>query len=95
MHDQFLIRLCLQNNTETTTKCNLSCEGPSVPDGDIKPTPTTATIPEQNNVTVDYEDENADRQFWLLTVLKGDGKDPVILDLKNNLAKLYKTAFHR
>lgn len=38
---------------------------------------------------------DADRQFWLLTVLKSDGTDPVIIDLKNSLAKLYKTAFQR
>lgn len=38
---------------------------------------------------------DADRQFWLLTVLKSDGKDPVLVDLKNSLAKLYKTAFQR
>lgn len=57
---------------------------------DIKPTPTY--IPEQNQ---DDDFFDADRQFWLLTVLKSDGKDPVIIDLKNSLAKLYKTAFQR
>lgn len=37
----------------------------------------------------------ADRQFWLVTVLRSDGKDPIITDLKNSLAKLYKIAFQR
>lgn len=78
----------------TTTKCSFNCEGPSIPDGEINPTSTNTTTLYPNNFTGDY-DESADRQFWLLTVLKGDGKDPVILDLKNNLAKLYKTAFSR
>lgn len=85
----------LQTSIETTTKCSYNCEGPSTPDGEINPTSTTTTTESQSNISIDDYDENADRQFWLLTVLKSDGKDPVILDLKNNLAKLYKTAFHR
>ncbi|CAH0560395.1 unnamed protein product [Brassicogethes aeneus] len=56
------------------------------PGENIKP---TRTLPPDE----DFSD--ADRQFWLLTVLKSDGKDPVMIDLKNSLAKLYKTAFQR
>lgn len=42
----------------------------------------------------DY-DLDADKEFWLLTVLKSDGKDPDIVDLRKSLANLYKKAFLR
>lgn len=57
-----------------------------------------ATDDENHNNRVEGDDEDvleADRQFWLVTVLRSDGKDPIITDLKNSLAKLYKTAFER
>ncbi|CAG9864711.1 unnamed protein product [Phyllotreta striolata] len=73
------------------SKCSIDCNTvPSVPDGEIKPSPTFS------NDSIDGDDFfDADRQFWLLTVLKSDGKDPVVVDIKNSLAKLYKTAFQR
>ncbi|XP_017772514.1 PREDICTED: uncharacterized protein LOC108559681 isoform X2 [Nicrophorus vespilloides] len=37
----------------------------------------------------------ADRQFWLLTVLKTAGKDPDLDDLERSLTNLYKKAFLR
>ncbi|XP_044254023.1 uncharacterized protein LOC123004699 isoform X2 [Tribolium madens] len=70
----------------TTTKCSFNCETPVTTTEEITPTPTQPP---------DDDFLNADRHFWLLTVLKSDGKDPVIIDLKNSLAKLYKTAFQR
>lgn len=76
---------------ESTTKCSFNCEAPSLTTEEIVPTPTL--YPDESSTDDDFFD--ADRQFWLLTVLKSDGKDPVIIDLKNSLAKLYKTAFQR
>lgn len=68
----------------------------------INPSPTilpTEIIKENENNGGENEEEEdffeADRQFWIVTVLKSDGKDPVLTDLKNNLAKLYKMAFQR
>lgn len=72
----------------TTQKCTHNCEGVQVPDGAINPTATY-------NETGEEDFLDADRQFWLLTVLKSDGKDPILTDLKRSLAKLYKTAFQR
>lgn len=76
----------METSVDNTTKCSINCESPVVTTEEITPTPTQPS-----------EDDflDADRQFWLLTVLKSDGKDPVIIDLKNSLAKLYKTAFQR
>lgn len=65
-----------------------------MPVGEIAPTATYD--PQTYNGTYDEGGfSEADRQFWLLTVLKSDGKDPVIVDLKKSLARLYKTAFER
>jgi hypothetical protein len=75
---------------DTTTKCSFNCEAPSITTEEITPTPTL-----NSETTTDDDFNDADRHFWLLTVLKSDGKDPVIIDLKNSLAKLYKTAFQR
>uniref|UniRef100_A0A1Y1LLV8 Uncharacterized protein n=2 Tax=Photinus pyralis TaxID=7054 RepID=A0A1Y1LLV8_PHOPY len=61
------------------------------PDGEISPTPTFDSYEDS---TTDYVPD-ADRQFWLLTVLKTDGNNPTVNDLKNGLANLYKTAFQR
>lgn len=83
----------LQGVTNTTPKCVFNCEGPTNPEGNI--TPTATYEPNPLNSTVEEEYLDADRQFWLLTILKSDGKDPIIVDLKNSLAKLYKVAFHR
>ncbi|KAJ8973906.1 hypothetical protein NQ317_004177 [Molorchus minor] len=83
------------NETESTTKCSHNCEESSTPDGQIDPSPTLAPVPTESSTSEIEEFFNADRQFWLLTVLKSDGRDPVIIDLKNSLAKLYKTAFQR
>ncbi|KAJ8919345.1 hypothetical protein NQ315_003929 [Exocentrus adspersus] len=82
-----------ETGSETTTKCSHDCEAPLTPEGQISPSPTLTTTTELVDGEEDFFD--ADRQFWLLTVLKSDGKDPVIIDLKNSLAKLYKTAFQR
>lgn len=62
--------------------------------------PTESVTDDENHdkrVEGDEEEDvlDADRQFWLVTVLRSDGKDPIITDLKNSLAKLYKTAFER
>ncbi|XP_056636650.1 uncharacterized protein LOC130445148 [Diorhabda sublineata] len=77
-----------------TTKCSIDCTTSSrVPESEIKPTPTYTNYSDIDSSEEDFFD--ADRQFWLLTVLKSDGKDPVIVELKNSLAKLYKTAFQR
>ncbi|XP_045479793.1 uncharacterized protein LOC123684544 isoform X2 [Harmonia axyridis] len=38
---------------------------------------------------------DADKEFWIVTVIKTDGKDPELTDLKNRLVKLYKKAFQR
>ncbi|XP_044749359.1 uncharacterized protein LOC123310056 isoform X2 [Coccinella septempunctata] len=38
---------------------------------------------------------DADKEFWIVTVIKTDGKDPELIDLKNRLVKLYKKAFQR
>lgn len=82
----------LNETSKNTSKCSIDCiTTSSVPDGEIKPSPT------YTNDSMENEEDlfDADRQFWLLTVLKSDGTDPVIIDLKNSLAKLYKTAFQR
>ncbi|XP_072383378.1 uncharacterized protein [Diabrotica undecimpunctata] len=82
-----------ETSKPNATKCSIDCvTSPNVPDGDIRPSPTYS-----NDTDLDdsEEDFDADRQFWLLTVLKSDGKDPMIVDLKNSLANLYKTAFQR
>ncbi|RZB40172.1 uncharacterized protein BDFB_005771, partial [Asbolus verrucosus] len=76
---------------DNTTKCSFNCEAPSLATDEITPTPTL----NPDEITTEEGFFDADRQFWLLTVLKSDGKDPVIIDLKNSLAKLYKTAFQR
>lgn len=80
-----------------TTKCSIDCQPTTteknIEEQTISPTPTQ--IPE---TTTSDEDEvfEVDQQFWIITVLKArDGKDPVIIDLKKSLAKLYKTAFQR
>lgn len=77
----------------STPKCVYNCEKPINPDGNITPTPTYEPSPLNSTETDEYID--ADRQFWLLTVLKSDGKDPIIVDLKHSLAKLYRIAFQR
>ncbi|XP_018563780.1 uncharacterized protein LOC108905425 isoform X2 [Anoplophora glabripennis] len=82
-----------ETGIETTTKCSHDCEAPLTPEGQISPSPTLTSTTEFVDEGEDFFD--ADRQFWLLTVLKSDGRDPVIIDLKNSLAKLYKTAFQR
>lgn len=85
-----------------STKCSDNCVAapiPTLPDADTinpsrtVPTPIDNEMGSEDDVEVDLFD--ADRQFWLLTVLRSDGKDPVIVDLKNSLAKLYKKAFER
>lgn len=85
----------LQGINNTTPKCVYNCEGPVNPDGNINPTPPTTYESSPLNTTEIDEYLDADRQFWLLTVLKSDGKDPIIVDLKNSLAKLYRIAFQR
>ncbi|XP_066146988.1 uncharacterized protein [Euwallacea fornicatus] len=76
-----------QANASTQAhKCLFNCTESS--EGEISPTPTFPG-------SIDEDFSNASQQFWLLTVLKGDGKDPVIIDLKNSLARLYKVAFQR
>ncbi|XP_050299309.1 uncharacterized protein LOC126738160 isoform X2 [Anthonomus grandis grandis] len=84
------------NATIKQLNCTIDCHPTTTPIGEITPTPT---ITERNGID-DSDDEqinfsNANQQFWLLTVLQGDGKDPAIIDLKNSLAKLYKIAFQR
>lgn len=103
---QSLLIYFLKTYTETP-ECFHGCKATSspIPEGKIEPSPTivpTDTIKEnQNNENKGSGEEDdddffdADRQFWLVTVLKSDGKDPIITDLKNSLAKLYKTAFQR
>ncbi|KAF5305934.1 hypothetical protein FQR65_LT07545 [Abscondita terminalis] len=80
-----------QSQTETTTSCSFNCDTTITPEGEISPTPTFEPYNENSTVLV----PDADRQFWLLTVLKSDGQSPTITDLKNSLEKLYKTAFQR
>ncbi|XP_022903156.2 uncharacterized protein [Onthophagus taurus] len=75
------------NQTSKPSKCIINCLPPHQPNSDINPT----SVYDYNTT----ENLDADRQFWLLTVLKSDGKDPVLIDLKNSLAKLYKKAFQR
>ncbi|ERL93800.1 hypothetical protein D910_11086 [Dendroctonus ponderosae] len=72
--------------------CTVNCLT-SASDGEITPTPTFSGDADTGNIGDDFS--AAKEQFWLLTVLKSDGKDPVIIDLKNSLANLYKTAFQR
>ncbi|XP_031341169.1 uncharacterized protein LOC116169264 isoform X2 [Photinus pyralis] len=76
--------------SDTTTNCPY-CDTTMTPDGEISPTPTFDSYEDS---TTDYVPD-ADRQFWLLTVLKTDGNNPTVNDLKNGLANLYKTAFQR
>lgn len=89
-----------------TPECFQGCQAtsPPIPDGKIEPSPTvvpteSGTDDENRDKRIEGDDEEnvleADRQFWLVTVLRSDGKDPIITDLKNSLAKLYKTAFER
>ncbi|KAJ8949709.1 hypothetical protein NQ318_013578 [Aromia moschata] len=82
------------NETESTTKCSYNCGEPATPEGQISPSPTLGSS-SPGNIPDGEEFFDADRHFWLLTVLRSDGKDPVIIDLKNSLARLYKTAFQR
>ncbi|KAK5644004.1 hypothetical protein RI129_007849 [Pyrocoelia pectoralis] len=79
-----------QTFSDTTTNCPY-CDTTMTSDQDISPTPTFESY---EDYTSDYVPD-ADRQFWLLTVLKTDGTNPTRQDLKNGLAKLYKTAFQR
>ncbi|KAF5304567.1 hypothetical protein FQA39_LY09618 [Lamprigera yunnana] len=80
-----------QTYTESTTDCPFNCDTSLTPEGEISPTPTFTSY--DNNFTDFFPD--ADRQFWLLTVLRTDGRTPTVKDLKNSLEKLYKTAFQR
>ncbi|CAG9768533.1 unnamed protein product [Ceutorhynchus assimilis] len=51
------------------------------PTASITPTPTLST---------------ANQQFWLLTVLRNDdGRNPILTEIQNSLARLYKMAFQR
>ncbi|KAG5866724.1 hypothetical protein JTB14_000537 [Gonioctena quinquepunctata] len=85
----------------TTPKCPSDCSTPPATsttfEEEIKPSPAIRIEPTEGLEEGEFGEDffDADRQFWLLTVLKSDGKDPVIIDLKNSLAKLYKTAFQR
>lgn len=81
----------INKTVDNTTKCSFNCEIPSLTTEPITPTPTQSS----DEATTEDTFFDADRQFWLLTVLRSDGKDPVMIDLKNSLAKLYKTAFQR
>ncbi|KAK4887701.1 hypothetical protein RN001_003972 [Aquatica leii] len=81
----------ISSHTETTTSCPFNCDTTVTPDGDISPTPTFESYDDNSTILV----PDADRQFWLLTVLKSDGKSPPVTDLKNGLEKLYKIAFQR
>lgn len=74
------------------TNCVINCN-PTIPaEGEI--IPTSVYNGDYDNST-DEDGLDADRQYWLLTVLKSDGKDPILIDLKNSLAKLYRKAFQR
>ncbi|CAH1973441.1 unnamed protein product [Acanthoscelides obtectus] len=79
--------------SRNTSQCVHNCDAPGVPDDQISPSPTisspTPMVPEEEDGFA------ADRQFWLITVLKTDGRDPAILDLKTSLEKLYRKAFER
>lgn len=89
----------MQTNTEiqTPSECVIDCENVSTPEGEIRPTPTY-----ENHTTLpsipDYGDKGnatADRHFWLLTVIKTDGQEPMVAVLEKRLAKLYSVAFRR
>ncbi|XP_030766460.1 uncharacterized protein LOC115890385 [Sitophilus oryzae] len=90
-------------NESTTPKalCTNDCDIPEPPSNEINPTPTQNEGNDGKsgrNHDHDGSDDDfldAGRQFWLVTVLRSDGKDPAIVDLKNSLAKLYKVAFQR
>ncbi|KAI4462882.1 hypothetical protein MML48_4g00001885 [Holotrichia oblita] len=82
----------LNRTTKPITNCVLNCTPAFPPDGEINPT-SVYNIDYDNSTDDDGLD--ADRQYWLLTVLKSDGKDPVLIDLRNSLAKLYRRAFQR
>lgn len=99
----------LQNRTETP-ECFHGCQTSQVPipDGEIKPSPTLVSTESSKHNEVEEDgdrgkglegnDEDfleADRQYWIVTVLKSNGDDPMITDLKNSLVKLYKMAFQR
>ncbi|XP_074038328.1 uncharacterized protein isoform X2 [Leptinotarsa decemlineata] len=90
-----------ETSKETTTpKCSRDClteQTTQAMEGEIRPSPTLKTVDFDGQENGEFGEDffDTDRQFWLLTVLKSDGKDPVIIDLKNSLAKLYKIAFQR
>nr|CAH7716866.1 unnamed protein product [Callosobruchus chinensis] len=84
----------LNETSGNKSQCAHSCDSPRpVPEDKITPSPTvsdpTQVVPEQD------DGFGADRQFWLITVLKTNGVDPVISDLKTSLEKLYRKAFER
>lgn len=88
----------VQTNTETEipSECVIDCETVTILNEEIKPTPTfynhtVIPIIGGNNFT----NSTADRHFWLLTVIKTDGKEPVVAVLEKRLAKLYSVAFRR
>nr|CAI5863774.1 unnamed protein product [Callosobruchus analis] len=84
----------LNESSGNKSQCTHSCDSPrTVPEDRITPSPTV-NIPTQ--IVLEQDDDfGADRQFWLITVLKTDGVDPVISDLKTSLEKLYRKAFER
>ncbi|KAL3267108.1 hypothetical protein HHI36_011248 [Cryptolaemus montrouzieri] len=82
-------------STSTTQRCVENCGPNTSPGGNILPTPRY----DEKNITTEPSDIDnlidADREFWIVTVFKTDGKDPEITNLKNSLVKLYKKAFQR
>ncbi|XP_060531947.1 uncharacterized protein LOC132705394 [Cylas formicarius] len=73
------------HNETTTPKCVFNCESPHTPNGEITPSPTQT----------EGDSSEASQQFWIVTILKSDGRNPIVTNLTNSLAKLYKTAFDR
>ncbi|XP_076252791.1 uncharacterized protein LOC143191505 isoform X1 [Rhynchophorus ferrugineus] len=82
------------NQSISNSNCTFDCESSGGRVDSISPTPT---LDKESRMDPGDDDDGLDagRQFWLVTVLKSDGKDPTIIDLKNSLAKLYKVAFQR
>ncbi|KAK9872170.1 hypothetical protein WA026_016223 [Henosepilachna vigintioctopunctata] len=81
--------------TKATPKCNENCGTLTSPGENILPTPrfdetTASTDPSDIDNSID-----ADREFWIITVFKTNGRDPELKNLKNSLVKLYKKAFQR